>query len=683
LETPRGNQGSFDESSGWTPRFAEEYSVFNNTPGNLRGSSATFPEFALPTPSQRSAGHKRLLSAENVAAEIASQANHFSPDPRLPLPPVEPSHVLSSTQQSLPDSFSPKEPGTLVGSQGQSAKRVRRETVSEALVQTATPPPSSRKGERKLAPKLQLDRMQNEQSFGPEFVATTPQQQQGNMPVFVTTPTDMFGYPMSAPATAPVFTDSRVFWDADPNMGGMDMDFAATNANFFPTPSHRPMNSIDWSQSNEMFQQEAAGMQQKTEASGPARRERALAPKPVAPALDTSQQDTNMFNTSFTMSAEDPFTMLGQGDSVDPGLLFTQPPPSSMELATFDPLAQAPMLQSLSQPDPAMIGAVPAKRAELRRSASSKEVRTKKSDKISASSPTKPSDRPILSRSFSENKGRRLPGRSSSTLPTLAPARQMPQHKPSRPTSQMVRPNGRTSPLKNHHHRLSSLSSIPEAITPRPRTRTSVKFTIDARGRANAETTTEIIGEEGLSPSFRQPRTEPRGKRRSWGPPSDDDESSSSDDEPIIIPSRNASFALPDPKKPSSMHPFHASQRSISEQSAGSLGIFYNEPSGYAANDVESEAETVMQDSDATQGEGDAASELRKMVQDRQKREAQMSSQRFSSGMFGGVSSSTISPTTITEASLPTPPSSKGNAVRCICKKSEMPHGSDGFMVQW
>ncbi len=52
--------------------------------------------------------------------------------------------------------------------------------------------------------------MQDDQVFGQEFVVDAQQQQ--NMANFVTTPTDMFGYPMSAPATAP-YADSRSFWD--------------------------------------------------------------------------------------------------------------------------------------------------------------------------------------------------------------------------------------------------------------------------------------------------------------------------------------------------------------------------------------------------------------------------------------------------------------------------------------
>ena len=97
FETPKNNQGRFDESGGWTPRFAEEYSVFNTTPGNLRGTQGPFPEFVPASPfTPISANQKRPLSAEGLAVEIASHANHFSPNPNL-LPPVEPSRQLGSS----------------------------------------------------------------------------------------------------------------------------------------------------------------------------------------------------------------------------------------------------------------------------------------------------------------------------------------------------------------------------------------------------------------------------------------------------------------------------------------------------------------------------------------------------------------------------------------------------------
>lgn len=516
--------------------------------------------------------------------------------------------------------------------------------------------------------------MQDDQVFGQEFVVDAQQQQ--NMAGFVTAPTDMFGYPMSAPATAP-YGDSRSFWDTD--MGGMEIDFSTTAADVFQTSSHRPINSLDWGKQNQMFQEAGAMPQQNQESRvPPAKRERALAPKPPMTNLDTATPDMAMFNASFPTPVEDSFVMMNQGNGVDPGLLFTRPPSSSMDAAIFDPMSQAAPMPSFSQPELVRSPVKQNMKGELRRSASTKDtVASRKIDRSSASSPVKAVGRPGLSRSVSENRGRKPLARAS--LPTLAPAiRSTPQQSAPRSLSQAARPNGRTSPLKNPHSRLSSLGSIPEATT--PRMRTSVKFTIDSRGRARAETTTVIEdGEEANPlPTVIRSRKEARSRSRSKHGYSSEDDESSTDDEPIIIPSRNASFAMPDARNPSFVQSF-SSQRSIGDQGASSLGIYYNEQN-HAHNDGESDAETVMNWPES--GRGDATSELRKVVENRQKKISLNTSQRFISGPPYS-SSSAISPTTVTDSSLPTPSTDRGNQIRCICKSTSNRVKGNGYLVQW
>ncbi|KAI1769005.1 hypothetical protein GGR53DRAFT_517459 [Hypoxylon sp. FL1150] len=653
FETPKNSRASFEESSGWTPHFAEEYSVFNSTPGNLRGSHGPFVDFSAATPYQ--SNHKRPLSAEDIAAEIATHVTHFSPNPNLPLPPVDPSRRLQSSP-GLVTGQSPTEPGFQSGLQQQPKKLCRPDTAQGTKTQTATPPPSTHKGQRRLAPKLQTGTMQNE-GFEQEFIAGTPQQQ--HMANFMTTPTDMFG-----------FGDSNVFWDNE--MSAMDIDFA-TSGHVFQTPSHhRPMSSIDWGKSNEIFQQTGAvPPQQSQENVAPARKERALAPKPPPQNLDTSAADTSMFGTSFPASADEPFNM-NQGGGVDPGLLFTRPPSSGMEPAPFDPMSQPPLLQAFSQPEPVILAAKPTKRGGIRRTGSTKGVAAgKKVNRAAVSSPIKPSERPGLSRSFSE-KIIRKPA-VTANLPHLAPATRPVSQSSGRSVSGGSRSNGRISPLKNHNHRLPSLSSIPE--TPRPRTQTSVKFTIDSKGRARAETTTIVVNDDDddQMPTVRRRREQHGNGSRSWAS-SENDDDSSTDDEPIIIPSRNTSFALPQPQKPSS-YPLHSSQRSVSNHSTSSLGIYYNEfePAG---DDPESEAETVMNMAGGSNG-GDAASELRKLVQSRQKRTSHESLRpAYGSG------SSAVTPASIKTSKLHTPAGDRGNRIRCVCNTASNHVNGNNYMVQ-
>ncbi|KAI0902336.1 hypothetical protein F4806DRAFT_446611 [Annulohypoxylon nitens] len=664
FETPKTNRASFDETSGWTPQFAEEYSVFNSTPGNLKGSShSQFADFSISTPF-RSSNHKRPLSTDSIAAEIATHVTHFSPNPNL-LPPVDPSKRVPSSHNPLGAGQSPTEAGFRKSSQ-QPPKKVCRDAAQE--VQTATPPPSTHKGQRRLAPKLQTGTMQND-GFEQEFVAGTPQQQ--NMPSFIaTTPTDMFGYPMSAPASAPSFGDSRMFWD--PDMSGMDLDFT-TSANVFQTSGHRPMSSQDWGKSNEIFQETGAVPPQSQENNPPAKKERVLAPKPPAPSLDTSMADTSMFSSSFTTSADDSFTMMNHG-GVDPGLLFTRPPSSHMEPATFDPMSQPPLMQSFSQPEPEPVTLVakPPKRGAGRRPANTKESKAgKKANRASASSPIKPSERPGLSRSFSEKITRKPVGKTGN-LPNLAPAARPTLQNVGRSASHGPGPSGRVSPLKNQPHRLPSLLSIPE--TPAPRTQTSVKFTIDSKGRARAETTTVVIDND-TTPTVVRRRKEQRSKGRSWA--SSEDDESSTDDEPIIIPSRNTSFSLPQPRRPS-IQSFHSSQRSVSDQSTSSLGIYFNEPHPID-HDGESEAETVM---NMAGGDnlGDAASELRKVMENRQKRPSNLNNSFTSRATYNSSSSAT--PASIKTGNHHTPSADRVRRIRCVCNANSNHTGGNTYMVQ-
>ncbi|KAK8082460.1 hypothetical protein PG996_001241 [Apiospora saccharicola] len=692
FETPKTCQPSFEaevlSSSNWTPRFAEDYSVFNATPGNLRGAQAPFIDFSVTTPCHQVAGHKRPFSAENLAVEIASHVNHFSPNPSLSLPPVDPARRLQSSPGPLAIGLGLGHLDSEQSSDTQepSHKKVRLGgALQETQAQTATPPPSRRKGGRKLAPKLQTDKMQNDQGYGYDFVAGTPQQHSTNMPNFVTAPTDMFGYPLSAPATAPLYADSRLFWEADPSMSGMELDFPASGADMFQS-QHRPMSSDDWGQANEMFQESGiAPPQNHNQAQNqnqanvqPQKKERALAPKPAAQSHNTNDQDTNMFGTSFTQATDDPFSMAGHNGGVDPGLLFPRPPSSHMEPAAFDPMAQLPLLQPPMPPQPLQSPTEFQPPANLRRSATTKETSGGKRALRPAGTISKSGARPGLSRSFSENRGKKTASKTAA-LPTLAPAIRPVQQKEAGTESRSMRPNGRASPLKNHH-RLSSLCSIPES--PAPKTRTSVKFTIDSRGRARAETTLVVVGsndddDEDITPRATRKHHKPaRIGSNSWA--SSEDSDSSTDDEPIIIPSRNASFALPDPKKPSTVHPFHSSQRIVSEKSASNLGIYNNEPAP-VQNDGESDAETVLNEPEGRHG--DAASELRKVLETRQKRASMKKGQRVSSSVSHSASSS-FNRASLSEVSLPTPSSSHGRTVRCLCKSGEIIPSTDGFMVQ-
>ncbi|KAI0486870.1 hypothetical protein F4859DRAFT_502243 [Xylaria cf. heliscus] len=664
LETPKTSPCHFDDLSGWTPQpqFADEYSVFNTTPGNLRGTSGPFPALSVSTPHQPSAGHKRLLSAGTVAVEIASHANHYSPTSTLPLPPVDPSRRLPSSPTASHPFPSPIEADYPNDSQPRSGKKVRRGTLADTSTstQTATPPPSARKGERRLAPKPQTSSMQHDE-FESEFVAAAPQQQQHMLGGLDSGPIDMFGMPLSAPVTGPVFDDAQTFWD--PGMSGMDIDFSIPAADSFHGSHHRSMDSLDWGKTNEMFQ-ETGVIPLKNQEVPLQKKERLLAPKPAPmPNVDTSMTEAPVFAHSFHISTDNPFVPLNPVGGVDPGLLLTRPPSSNMELATFDPMAQPIILNSLPSPHLPAAPLKEPKRGQIRRATSTREISTtKKDERGPISPPIISSSRPGLLRSASESRGRK-PTNRAGALSSLVAVRNGQSATSGRSASQGSRTSGRTSPLKIHS-RLSSLTSIPEHSG--PRTRTSVRFTIDSRGRARAETTV-IVNDEQQTPSSRRRRREDR--RREWE--SSEDESSSTDDEPIIIPSRNSSFALPASREPSYIRPSHTSQRSFSDQSTSSLGIFNNRPSP-SHGDRDSDAETVVNVAVNNSSRGDAMSELRKVRENRQKRVPALNTSNHS------ISSTSFGANSI----IPSPSTDRGNQIRCVCNTTLSHINGDGYMVQ-
>ncbi|KAJ4304438.1 hypothetical protein N0V88_002051 [Collariella sp. IMI 366227] len=426
--------------------------------------------------------------------------------------------------------------------------------------------------------------MQNEQDYSQQAHYLASAQQQGMGGSFVTAHGDLFSYPLSAPAGGPGYGAHRSFWDPDPSLAGMDIDFATNGGGVYhpPTP-HQVPTPVDWASTNQMLQNQGGMVGHgNVHASVGGAQSSLVSPSPVAMAV-TSSADHAMFAASYPTPIEDPFGMNDSGGAVNPGLIFSRPPSANME----DSYTHSMSGQSLASVAPSQDSQAGSRRssiqkAPLRRSASAKDATPRKPERALASSPVKEVGRPAaLSRSVSESRGKKTLGRPS--LPPLAP----------RPRSQLAstagvnankpvisqpqRPSGRSSPVKthHHHHRLSSLSSIPE--TAGPQMRTQAKFMIDSNGRARVETSVVVVDDAPPTTT-----ASARKKRHSLYPPprrqwdsSEEEDSSSTDDEPIIIPSRNTSFALPDPRKPTSSHPFHHhSQRSFSERSTTSYASF-------------------------------------------------------------------------------------------------------------
>ncbi|KAL2074410.1 hypothetical protein VTL71DRAFT_8188 [Oculimacula yallundae] len=648
FQTPR-NSSSFENRGGWTPTFAEEYSVFNATPGRLTSSQQHFAEASNPRLSDSSTQSRRPLSGD-FAAELATHVHHLSTSHSLSLPPVDPSNQLPSSPCLYPTTESQFDANT----NNQVTPRKPRKRLEEAFSgQTATPPATRSKGSRKLAPKLPTDTMQNDSQDSHYGASQTPTHQQNPMS-FPSSSAEFF-YPMSAPATAPAFSNAKPFWDPDASMGGMDLDFGAEDPSMFNMGSHRMSNSFDWGRNNQMFQ-EAVNVPTPTSNLAPQseqstlKRQRPLAPKLPKPATELLPSTMAPFEFNNVSASEDPFSPTAFG-GVDPGLLFSRNDPVPMPSEFQDvplPLSRPNTSHVELKPYQHQLRESMRDQEELRRSRGPRESsRNRRLERGTVSSPVKGSARPGLQRSVSDSRGRRPQDRVLSRTGT-----------------------GRISPVK--HPRPSNLVSIPEMD--RPRTRTEVKFTIDANGRARTETV--LVAEN--------PRTVRGGpSARSEGWESSQYDESSSDDEPILVPSRNTSFSLPQPKPPK-IGNFETSR----VQRRNSSGYSQSESSSqrsFRRDSLGSEAETVMDEDD---GSGDAAKALRKVVESRKRgtiKPRNPQHHRYSDSTprgnphYANYSSSTnMSPTTITDPDGGTTPSStKSGSTRCVCGNSD----SEGLMI--
>ena len=482
--------------------------------------------------------------------------------------------------------------------------------------------------------------MQDDQMFGHSDLQDPPQH---DLAAFIGSATDMFGYPMSAPAET-----TPNFWDSAFSMN-MELDFASGTHLFQPSTasSHRQTVSGDWNYESPLFQDSNVLPSSNQENIQPARQDMMMDPK-----LSSSNAPLSVTYVSI----EDDSLGVSNADAVDPGLLLSCPPGDGKDFECRN-------IVQYGSAEAAIVQSGRKQTAGLRMSRSGRQPKTtiRGPDRAIASSPVKGPSRPGLARSFSESRGVRSVRRGS--LPLLAPAARPPPGSGIVASGSVGRLSGRISPLKSQH-RLPSLASIPEA-SPHSRSLASVRLTIDARGRARAETT--MRGEDNMTMT-RSRSSHNLSSHRSWSSLNDE---SDTDDEPITIPSRTASFStsstLPDPRRLAGSI-LHSSRESASGRSNTN-----------SINDVESEAETIVNERHSKVG--DAANELRKVVQDRQKKALRVGcskSQRLLTTNLRNFPGGIISPTSLTDSSY----GQDSYGVRCVCSNIKADE-RDEFMVQW
>ncbi|KAK2630251.1 hypothetical protein QTJ16_001071 [Diplocarpon rosae] len=663
IQTPKDNS-SFENRGGWTPTYAEEYSVFNATPGRLTSSHHHFAE-ASPNSSVDST--QKFQFTGSSAVELTSDVHQFSPHTNFPKPSVDPSNQFVSS------------PGLYPTTQGRlddninihvTPKKQKKRLEGAYSAQTATPPATKSKGSRRLAPKLPSDTMQNDSQDNQFGAAETPTHQQRHMH-FTSSSADFY-YPISASATAPVFTNAKPFWDPDASMGGMHLDFNTEDHSIFNMGSLKMDNSFDWVGNNQIFQESLIAQtpsldRKNTNEQTTIKRPRSLAPKLPKSAPELLPSTMAPFDFNSVSVSDDPFSQTLAG--VDPGLLLTRnhliPMPSEFSDVSLPPTRPATSHVDQFQPYQHQLRELRRDQEELRRSRSSREnSRTRRGERGIASSPVKGSARPGLQQSISDIRGKRSQGKKFTGHSQTSQLSSQ-EHILSRTSS------GRISPRKPQ--RPSNLMSIPEME--RPIARTEVKFTIDANGRARTET----VLVEG------DPRTSQGGPSRSISRDSFQFDEFSSDDEPLLIPSRNASYCLPQAKS-SKMGSFDTS-RGRHRQRRSSSGYSQSESSSQRSlsrNSFGSDAETVMEEDD---GSGDAAQALRKVVESRKKGQMKLRNPQHhryadstprGKSQYSGYTSTNLSPTTTTDPDGgATPSSTKSGTTRCTCGNSN----NVGFMI--
>lgn len=696
FQTPKQGTRFYGPHSPWSPAFDSATSPDLKTPTQL---SFTTPTKSPTKPSE----HQRPSTGQDLETEIASHVHHLSPNPSLPLPPVEPSRQLSSSPGlSLPSETKRRRLNTNESSitplKTCFDKSPKLATNFAGSMQT--PPPTSTSASRRKAQQAQVAQLVKEatdngrrMSFpnsgkgegahgSTSQVEESPQQ----FPALQFSP-EGFGFPISGPATAPVYPQHKLFWDPEQGSDTMNMDFPMDDT--FTTFGMGMQKNLDPFVSTI---DQGNGLQFPT--------------SPAFKLISTSEEHMATFTTSSHAESPSHTTTSARGkfpgNVVNPSLLFSSPGRAA-DVATMPVVSQAieddalrPYAHQLrdAQIELDMGVARKPKRKRVPETGDSPAVKaallTLREDQIGRSGIERDHiDDIIEAKAIARSRSRNSYGY----------------------TKERKEVGSRSLQKRRSRSRLHDSQQK----------RSSVTLTIDASGRAKT-----VVADE----TKHAPRREILGDSDS-----EDSESDSSSSSAEMVMSQPQSFALPPQrhKQPKLGRFFNDpkshSQRSSYASTLGSANIakasstqrtssdVHTQRSSQAYNgagrvEVDSEAETVI---DTDDDGGDARSELKKVLQSRSQKKASKQAMRPESrdGFTGqrraypsqGGSShpyyttgshtpghhgyqdpySNMSPTTITDPDMSTPTTGResnasGDSTRCVC------HITEDFgevMIQW
>ena len=420
--------------------------------------------------------HRRPLSGRDLESEIASHVHHPSPNPSLPLPPVEPSRQLSSSPNptSGKGAYSELEQGSSSPKLGL-ALDISSATRSARSIQT--PPPTSttsskRKAQRAQVAKFQQQLAANTRRMSVPGLGVTADVEESNTKAensplqfssFQFSP-DTFGFPISGPATAPVYPQHKLFWELGQN-DGMDIDLTVNLDDPFSTDNRSALDPFV-STSHQSFT---------AQASDPSffLNFPAGVPKGLSDVSTSTHEHAHPTSTTESVK-EKPIPRKFLASGVNPSLLFSSGSHSS-EPVNGPSAATQPLDEDALQPYAYQI------QEAKREKAFSGAARSNKKRKPVSDSPAVKAvgkalredglDRPSSRRSVTDSSVTR----SSGDLPTQNDSKRI-----KRPIGRLPSTNLRRSNC--NHGRESQYQ---------PR-RTAVSLTIDASGRARTETRTII-----------------------------------------------------------------------------------------------------------------------------------------------------------------------------------------------
>ena len=748
--TPTGTPTSatFEQSFFSTPK-AESSFYDPRVTWDTTDPYALSPQFfrtpkdsTIRTPIQRpstASGPKRPLSGKELEAEISSHVHHLSPNPSLSLPPVEPSRQLSSSPNPSSAKRNCLDATDLETATPKPGLALDTDSAMCSAGSMQTPPPTSTSASRRRAQQAHVAKLVKESAVtggrmsSPGFttanntetpadlVGASPQQ----FPSLQFSP-DVFGFPMSGPATAPIFAQQILFWDPDQNTDAMRVDSAAFPGDHFG-PGHQTGLDpfVSTQQQTHMPHTPGSSYDAFSTSISNAFNQQGSTSFTMTMAPSHQAQQTFQTPSAAARKSIDPASF--SGHAVNPSLLFSSP---SRQLKTSQTAAS-----SQADPDGDTLQPYAHQIQE------SKREREMGSGRMPRQTRGPEADSPAVKlalKTLREEGAAHLGLKRSETDTALA--------RRSAPLDQSSQVVSKVSAAVEHKPGISPGRgrSRPEesngASNLRSRKRTAVTFSIDANGRARTETRTIIEEPEARLDGIARMELDSASQ-------DSDSEDSMRDEKRAVAIGHDQSYSAlpPQGSKQPRMGRFNTASRAHSQKSsyastlastadAGSLhgaqmskaraisdlnltthdqrnkqthkftgtlsSSTLSDHRDSSGENQESEGETVLE---SDEGKGDAQYELKKVLQDRAKKKVAgqlphsglRSTSRVQTNTYDLNGAATqacnvhgnnlnSSPNTITDPDLATPSSDRDGQIsgstRCVCHSPD----SDGqLMILW